>query len=253
MASIPSHPEAATSYRTRLYNSYFTGQVADSTNDARAMLELRGPGFSRLIKRHFPADRSASILDLGCGYGALLYYINALGYENARGVDASPEQVRTARSLGVHGVEQGDVMASLETTPTASLDVVVTFDLLEHLTRQEAFQVLDEVNRVLRPGGRWIIHVPNAASPFGGASCFGDLSHEHSYSPRSMRQLLRAGGFTRITCYEDGPAVHGLLSGVRAVSWALIRTAWRVHQIVETSSSGDAIYTQNFLTVAFKA
>lgn len=52
-----------------------------------------------MIRRHFPADRDAAILELGCGRGALLHAFRQTGHINARGVDGSSEQVDAARCL----------------------------------------------------------------------------------------------------------------------------------------------------------
>ncbi len=63
----------------------------------------------------------------------------------------------------------------LQDTPNASLDVVIAFDVIEHFTKTEMISLVDEVHRVLKPSGRWVIHMPNAESPFGSRILFGDL------------------------------------------------------------------------------
>jgi predicted SAM-dependent methyltransferase len=81
----------------------------------------------------------------------------------------------SAGVLGIDGVDQGDLLETLKAQPDASLDVVVAFDIIEHFMRDELLGFVDEVGRVLRSGGRWIIHTPNAESPFGGRMRYGDL------------------------------------------------------------------------------
>jgi len=93
------------------------------------------------------------VLDLGCGHGALIYFARRAGYTNTRGVDGSPEQVAAARRLGIEGVEEGDLLATLASQADGSLDVVVAFDVIEHFTRDELLGFVDQVQRVLRPGG----------------------------------------------------------------------------------------------------
>jgi predicted SAM-dependent methyltransferase len=42
-----------------------------------------------------------------------------------------------------------------------SIDIVTIVELLEHITEEEATQLLGECRRVLRPGGRLVVSTPN--------------------------------------------------------------------------------------------
>jgi SAM-dependent methyltransferase len=171
-------------------------------------------------------------------------------YKRARGVDGADEQIRAARALGITGVERDDVMSALAATPTASLDVVVAFDLIEHFTKTEVIQLVDEVYRVLRPTGRWIIHVPNGEGPFGGRIRYGDFTHEFAFTRVSMAQLLKASGFASVQCYEDQPVPHGLKSTVRYLLWQVIRTGLLLYIAVETGDlDRSAVFSQSLLAV----
>jgi cyclopropane fatty-acyl-phospholipid synthase-like methyltransferase len=142
------------------------------------------------VREHFPIDRDAAVLDVGGGHGALIHFAREAGYRNLRSVDRSPEQVAAAQRLGIEGVEEGDLGQVLRAQADASLDVVVAFDVIEHFTRDKLLPFVDQVHRVLKPGGRWIIHVPNGASPFFGAIRYGDLTHELAFTRTSLSQLL---------------------------------------------------------------
>lgn len=239
-------------FRARIYERYNStthGRPAPSA----ATLAGRAPYLRRVVRRHFPADRSAAVLDLGCGYGALLHFAGEAGYRNLTGVDGSPEQVEAAHRLGVPGVRQGDLLPALAAAPDESQDVVVAFDLLEHLTREELLRVVDDVRRVLRPGGRWLIHTPNGESPFVGRIRYGDLTHEQAFTRNSLSQLLLSSGFAKLEFHEDVPVVHGPASALRYALWRLIRAGLRVYVAAETGSTErDAVFTQNLLAVAWK-
>jgi SAM-dependent methyltransferase len=235
-------------YRARLYERYVsTRQPASAAGEGPAFSDLY---LGRVIRAHFPADRGARILDLGCGSGALVHFARRAGYAHVRGVDISPEQVAEARRRGVEGVEQGDVMETLRSLPDGALDVVVAFDVLEHFRRDEVLAFVDQVRRVLAPGGRWIIHVPNAESPFFGRIRYGDWTHETAFTRTSLHQLLTGSGFARVRCYEDAPVVHGLKSAVRFALWKAVRSALRVYLAAETGYTGDVVLSQNLLAVA---
>ena len=240
-------------YRTRIYTHYVQAREQALAPETLAGLGPRSHALRKLIQLHFPADRSAAVLDLGCGHGALLHFAREAGYTNLRGVDGSPEQVAAARRLGIEGVEEGDLRDALAAQPDVSLDVVIAFDVIEHFTRDELLPFVDEVRRVLKPGGRWIIHVPNGESPFGGRMRYWDLTHELAFTRTSLAQLLLASGFAEVRCFEDQPVVHGTKSAARWLLWKGFRGLLRLYIAAETGDAGGGhIFSQNLLAVARK-
>lgn len=240
-------------YRTRIYDNYVKARPTALAPESLKGLSPRAAYVGRLIERHFPSDRQSIAIDLGCGHGALVYFARQAGYANVRGVDGSQEQVAAARRLGIEGVEQGDLLKTLAELPDASHDCIVAFDVIEHFTRDELIGFVDEVHRVLKSGGRWIIHTPNGESPFFGRIRYGDLTHELAFTRTSISQLLLSSGFARAQSYEDTPIPHGFKSGLRWMLWKGIRSALRLYIAVETGDASNAhIFTQNFLTVAYK-
>lgn len=236
-------------YRKRLYDSYVRSHL--STVELESRLAIRAPFLRAVAHNHFPADRKARILELGCGYGALIYQARALGYTNIQGVDVSPEQVAGAQRLGIPGIAQGDLFDTLRNMADSSLDAIVTIDVIEHLNKNELMGFTDEVFRVLAKNGRWISHQPNAASPFFGRVRYGDLTHELAYTADSIRQLVLAVGFAGVECYEDVPIVHGIASRVRRMLWLVLRSGLRAYLLIESGISNE-LFSQNFLSVAKK-
>ena len=239
-------------YRDRLYRHYVTAATTSLAPDTLAGLKGRRPHLARLIADHFPPARGAAILELCCGHGALLHFAREAGYANMAGVDASPAQVEAAKRLGISGVRQGDLWAALREQTSSSLDAVVAFDVLEHLTKEELFQAADEVNRALKPGGSWIVHVPNALSPFVGGVRYGDLTHELAFTPESLTQLFLTTGFRSASFHEDEPIAHGVKSGLRWLLWKGLRAAMRFAVAIETGDARRQPLTQNLLAVAVK-
>ena len=189
------------SFRDRLYRAYVRGQDDSYAPRELSQLESGEHYRRRLIARHFPERRDAAILDLGCGHGNLLHLAHQAGYSRAWGVDRSPEQVQEAARLGIAGVREGDLLETMAAQPDRSLEAMIAFDVLEHLTRDELLDVADHAARVLAPGGRFLLHVPNGGAPFGGQILWGDLTHERAFTPQSLAQLLRPAGFASVACY----------------------------------------------------
>ena len=237
----------------RLYDHYVSGGQASVPADP-SELALRAPYCRRLIRERFPADRDARILDLGCGWGALVHFAREAGYRNVSGVDGATQQVEAAAKLGIEGVSEGGVLETLEAAPAGSWDLVVAFDVVEHFDKEGLPRLVDAVHGALSDGGRWIIHVPNGESPLFGSILYGDLTHELAFTRRSMSQLLLASGFDDVQCYEEAPVAHGLRSFVRTLVWRVIRAALRVYVAVEEGGEvSRAVLSRNLLVSARKA
>lgn len=104
---------------------------------------------------HDPLPR---IIDVGCGFGDLLLYWTSRGAE-AFGVDTSDKAVKLGTHLGLNILE-GDLIE--QHLPSGSFDLAVLNHSLEHF--HNPLQVLNEVARLLQPGGSVHIAVPNGAS-----------------------------------------------------------------------------------------
>ena len=240
-------------YRSRIYDYYVHSRLESLAPPDTEAIRRGGVFLHQMIARHFPANRDASILDLGCGHGALIYHARRAGYTNVAGVDRSPQQVAEAKRLGIEGVIEGDILEYLGATPNVSQDVVISFDVIEHFTRDELLPFVDEVRRVLKDGGRWIIHTPNGESPLSNRIRYGDLTHEQAFTRTSLGQLMLSSGFRSVECYEDEPVIHGPVSAVRFIAWKLIRGMLRLYLAAETGNSGaSAIFTQNLLAIAVR-
>lgn len=239
--------------RTRVYRQYVHAEGRPLAPATTADFAPRAAMLRHLIRTHLPVDRSAVILDLGCGHGALLHFLREAGYRNVAGVDASREQVAEAARLGIEAVREGDLLETLRGLRDCSQDIVIAFDVIEHFDKNELLPFVDEVLRVLKPGGRWIIHAPNGESPFVGAVRYGDVTHEQAFTRRSLPQLLLPSGFARVECYESGPVPHGMKSAVRWLLWMGIRLMLRAWIAVETGdATRQVILTRNLLALADK-
>ncbi|HEX6979642.1 MAG TPA: class I SAM-dependent methyltransferase [Alphaproteobacteria bacterium] len=240
-------------YRARLLARYVSTHASVGDAATREGLERRRAYLDRLIRDHFPADRNAAIVDLGCGHGALLWAARRAGYTDVTGIDASPEQVAAARRLGIEGVRQQDLREGLAAMASGSLDVVVLFDLFHYFDRDEQVALADEVFRVLKPGGRWILHVPNGEALFGARMRYWDYLANGAFTRTSIAQILTASGFREVRSFEDAPVPHGLKSLVRWFLWKAIRGVARLVLAAETGETGrDAIFSQCLLAVAIK-
>jgi SAM-dependent methyltransferase len=162
----------------------------------------------RLFTEHFPALDGLSILKTDLWDEArntrILVWAGARG-ARAFGVDISMPTVRLAQgAFAAAGLTRGLAAAAgdVRALPFAdgSFDAIYSMGTIEHFAETE--QAVAEMARVLKPGGRAIIGVPNRLDPFlrpllatvlqaVGAYGYG---YEKSYTRRALRQMLQRAG-----------------------------------------------------------
>jgi SAM-dependent methyltransferase len=130
------------------------------------------------------------VLDNGCGVGMYLRRLAQVA-DRAYGLEVEFERAREA-SRGGPGVACG----AGEALPfaTGHFDLVLSHEVLEHV--HDDRRALAEIARVLRPGGRAIVFVPNRSYPFEthgiywhGRYRFGNFPLVN-YLPRRLRDRL---------------------------------------------------------------
>jgi len=237
-------------WKTAFYNAYVSsGQATDTGQPAADLFRPRKAFLTHIIATHLQPDRNSRIIDLACGPGALLYFLDQAGYRNIAGVDVSAEQIAVASRLGITSATCATLEDFLAVQPSTSADAVLAIDILEHLTRPQVMEVLASIRRVLKPGGRCVAHVPNGEGIYGNRIRYGDFTHEFAFTQNSARQVFRVAGFSNVKCYEDKPRVHGIVSLARRMIWDIGTLPDRLLWAAETGTPG-AILSQNMMIVA---
>jgi len=168
-----------------------------------------GDAFEALARQRLGPD--SRVLDLGCGRGGVM---ELLWREVRSAVGVDPDLA----SLREHRAGLPLVCARGEAAPFAHerFEVVLALWVLEHVSRPEA--TLQEVRRVLAPGGHFLFLTPNANHPLLMANRFSwafpavqkllvprlyGRSEAHTFrvryqanTPARLRQLAAATGFT---------------------------------------------------------
>lgn len=107
----------------------------------------------RILNTLIDVERMPQRLEIACGTGRLTNYAT-------HGLDASANMMALARKRH-EKVEFREASATDTGYPDASFDLVYSFHLLMHLDKDTIRQIFDEVYRILRPGGRFIIDIPS--------------------------------------------------------------------------------------------
>lgn len=188
----------------------------DALSPARRAEEARRIEFLLRIGRFRRGER---VLDLGCGAGWVTRELSEKGVRVV-GLDLSKRGLRKARTVAPKAAFVfGDGYAL--PLRDGSLDGAVLSEVLEHLAHPE--DVLREVRRTLRPGGKLVVSVPyreeirwtlcvhcNRFTPVN--------AHLHSFDEGSLFRLLSDAGFEDISLRTFSNRVLGVLGFPR---WSL--------------------------------
>ncbi|MFJ4877096.1 methyltransferase domain-containing protein [Streptomyces sp. NPDC088745] len=182
----------------------------------------------------------ATVLDVGCGDGtAAATAAPLLPGHRIVGVDWSQDALRRASrrfatTKGELSAVRGQLTDSGLPFATASADAVLFSEVIEHLVDPDS--ALDEIRRVLKPGGHLMLSTPNLAAWYNRAlllagvqPVFSEVSlrgihgrpgrevvgHLRLYTARALRGLLTASGFEVVR--TAGAPFHGVPRPLRAL------------------------------------
>lgn len=174
-----------------------------------------------LVQSMAGSDFQGEGLELGCGYGYLLLpmalfnpQIRWTAVEHpGRNYFNRPEfrQVLQDRNCQLVGC---DIIHQPLPFPDGKFSILTFSETLEHLPAEQLNFVLDEIGRVIRPGGLLIVSSPNQASlenrirlmkgnsildlPNTMSTANGIFPHIRLYTHAEMSQLMHVRGFSRI-------------------------------------------------------
>ncbi|MDP1806311.1 MAG: methyltransferase domain-containing protein [Acidimicrobiales bacterium] len=171
-------------------------------------------------------EAGQSVLDVGCGTGALA--IAAKGFVGAggevAGVDPSPEMVaRATRKAAKAGVQARFEEGTIEALPfpDATFDTVLSSLMLHHLTGDGLTQGLGEVARVLKAGGRFLA-VDIGDTGGKGHHPFLRLGKHGDFDLDAQAPALEAAGLRIV---DRGEVGQGFVRGMPSLRFILADTA----------------------------
>ena len=244
-------------YRDRLYKTYFDthfSQLGERNEQDTCRVE---EDIEAQLARFLPEDPAARILDIGCGTGALLLYLQRKGYRQIQGIDVSPQQVEESRRTGLLCVEQAEGADYLG-RHVEGFDLIVAFDVLEHLGKEEVLAFLDAAYKALRPKGKLVLRTVNGAGLLAGRIIYGDFSHECAFTQVSLGQVLRVAGFSDLSFAPAYAASlkRGWRGWLRYSLWKVFEQIIKLYMHSTTGSGilrSGHIWTEEIIAMAEKS
>ncbi|WP_413170699.1 methyltransferase domain-containing protein [Burkholderia latens] len=146
-----------------------------------------------VFRYHFAAQyvpQNARVIDIACGMGYGSHLLGRMTFaKEVIGLDVNEDGLAYAKEMYASpnvrfGLANAENLAGIEEN---SIDLICSFETLEHLPRPDLF--LREARRILKPGGRLIVSVPNDWSDETGEDP--NPYHFHVYTWHSLIDQLR--------------------------------------------------------------
>jgi SAM-dependent methyltransferase len=139
--------------------------------------------------RFMPQRAKVSALEIGFGHGAFMSYARTKRQWQITGIEINSIELKAAASAGYR------VLHSIDDLPPAErFDLIVAFDVFEHLDVETLSVLLAKIAHRLAPGGRLLARFPNGDSPFGLSNQHGDHTHRIVITRSKLTQLAIPAG-----------------------------------------------------------
>lgn len=159
-------------------------------------------------------EECETVLDVGCGARSPLRDVP--GTFRSVGVDAHEPAIEESRRAGIHDAYLLQPVTDLD-VPRDSYDAVVLLDLIEHLEREDALELLDRAARAARR--RVIVSTPNGFVPQDDVGGNPFQVHRSGWTPADLEALeFRVRGMNGAKRLRGQ---RGVLRRPRAVTGAL--------------------------------
>lgn len=219
MIDIPSAADSAATPAITAHDREFSAMLYQTYTQWKGWSEHFACG--NLDRARFAEDfvgialENRDLLEIGFGPGAFLAWAREQG-ARVSGSEFNAESLAAARENGIPLV--GTEFETSGELADGSLDLVVAYDVFEHLDAPTLKAKLAAIDRALKPGGLLVMRYPNGQSPFGLPSQHGDVTHLQALSEMKLNQLAE-GTALRTQSYRGAAfAAHPRLSH-RLVTW----------------------------------
>lgn len=232
------------------YAHYLSTHFGGDIREGEESFFLQERYFRKNYLPHLPQRRDARVVDLGCGLGHFLFFLQRAGYTNILGADVGRECIAFCRARGFPVVEEE--IGTFLSEYGERADAFILNDVLEHQTKDLMWALLERIRACLAPGGVLLVKVPNVAHPLLGTdSRYLDITHEVGFNENSLEQVLLMAGFVNVHVFGPdiyvtrNPVVNALSRAIAALLDRFYYLIFKFYGRTETT-----IFRKNIIAVA---
>ena len=157
---------------------------------------------------HLPRPKGLDMLEVGCGAGFAADYLEGR-YKSYLGVDYSAELIRFAKQENRRKGAEFICMDVEALTSERQFDTIFMIGVLHHL--EKPLEVMQQLRRLLRPGGVLVVNEPQRGNPVVGMARklrkkfdSGYSEDQREYSPAELVSLFGEAGYTEVGAFPQG-------------------------------------------------
>jgi SAM-dependent methyltransferase len=178
--------------------------LEDNLRGNRKEIKKRLKIYIPIVKKANAGLEHSPILDIGCGRGEWLELLKEADL-HARGLDSNKVMVKICKERGLD-VTESKVLSFIENVSDNSLGAVTGFHLIEHYGFDFLIKLLDEILRVLKPGGLVVLETPNPNNVLvGSCSFYLDPTHNKPIPSSLIKLVLESRGFSKVRVMNINP------------------------------------------------
>lgn len=229
------------------YENYYSTHNEYFKSDKEALLE-KVFTIQMIFKKIQKNNRSLSILDIGCGDGALAYFCDKNGYTQYNGIDSCEDFIKinknTYSNFSFQFIDAFDFLSS----NLKKFDIIFMSHVFEHFDIKIGKGILNLINSNLTNGGIFINIMPNASAIFlSTMTRYNDITHKNLYTETSFGQLVNSAGFTKINHLNKYIGQNSFKRIVHLITIKILKTF-----VMMSGFSFPRIYTNEIITIAKK-
>ena len=152
------------------------------------LTENQNMGFKLQLERFHIPYKNINALEIGYGNGSFIkYLIN--NNSKIEGVEIQDSLLDAARKINI------PVQNSINDVTCGPYDLIVAFDVLEHITAEELKSFFSKCRSLLKEDGVMLFRFPNAESFAGLGAQNGDFTHITAIAQTKLQQIIEPFGF----------------------------------------------------------
>lgn len=190
----------------------------------------------------------SQVLEVGFGNGSFAAWVRARrsGYV---GTEANASLVDLARSVNIeahYATLDLDVIAA-----GRRFDLIVMFDVLEHLPKNDILHILRAAARCLSTVGVIILRVPSGDSPFSGMYMHGDITHKTCLGSMAIHQIAGKSRLRVVQVRSDAFPIlgFGAVPAIERLGVLLLRAIFSFLLRITYYGNKPAVLTPNLVAV----
>jgi len=165
--NVRDHYDLGNAFFSYMLDRSMTYSCGYQRSPDETLFEIQQNKYSLIADKLAIRDSDASLVDVGCGWGGMLHYITQrFANIHATGITLSQKQYHYVKNvLGPKGMSNRAKALLLDYRELdGTFDYFVSIGMFEHVGRQSYSQFMGMIRRVLRPGGRGLLHTISTAS-----------------------------------------------------------------------------------------